>query len=153
MVQEQAYLIDIDDDLDIGADIDDTELAAAFGLEALPPPQPPRRPPPPIEEVLAEMVDIIVEHVHPLKIILFGSRARGTHRPHSDVDLLVVLPEVTNDREAAVAIGSLLAYMPVAKDVFVTTPQQIEEERDIVTSILYWATRQGKVLYDDTSAA
>jgi len=153
VVQEQAYLIDIDDDVDIGADIADTELAAAFGLEALPSPRPLRLPPPSIEDALVEMVDIIVEHVHPLQIILFGSRARGTHQPHSDVDLLVVLPEVTNDREAAVSIGSLLAYMPVAKDVFVTTPQQIEEERDIVTSILYWATRQGKVLYDGTSAA
>jgi len=39
---------------------------------------------------LAEAVDRLVEGLHPRAIILFGSRTRGTNRPNSDYDLLVV---------------------------------------------------------------
>ena len=49
------------------------------------------------QETISEMVRRIVERFHPEKIILFGSYARGTAGPDSDVDLLVVLPiEVRN---------------------------------------------------------
>jgi predicted nucleotidyltransferase len=37
------------------------------------------------------MVERIVAKFHPLRIVLFGSRARGTDTPDSDIDLLVVL--------------------------------------------------------------
>jgi tRNA nucleotidyltransferase (CCA-adding enzyme) len=39
---------------------------------------------------LAEAVNRLAEDLHPRAIILFGSRARGTHRPDSDYDLLVI---------------------------------------------------------------
>ena len=39
------------------------------------------------------MVRAIVETVDPEQIILFGSRARGTQRAESDIDLLVVQSE------------------------------------------------------------
>jgi hypothetical protein len=39
-----------------------------------------------------------------VQIILFGSRARGTARPDSAVDLLVVLPEAPDRRAAKVAL-------------------------------------------------
>jgi predicted nucleotidyltransferase len=38
------------------------------------------------------MVDRIVEHFHPWRIILFGSYARGDARSDSDFDLLIVAP-------------------------------------------------------------
>lgn len=40
--------------------------------------------------ILDEIVRRIVEVAQPERIILFGSAARGTMGPHSDVDLLVV---------------------------------------------------------------
>jgi len=39
---------------------------------------------------LTEAVNRLVESLHPRAIILFGSRARGTSRPDSDYDLLVI---------------------------------------------------------------
>ncbi|HOF86504.1 MAG TPA: nucleotidyltransferase domain-containing protein [Armatimonadota bacterium] len=47
-------------------------------------------------EAINIMVERIVEQFHPLRITLFGSRARGDAGPDSDVDLLVVLPQVEN---------------------------------------------------------
>jgi len=42
------------------------------------------------DEVLERMVEAIVREVDPEEIWLFGSRARGEAREHSDVDLLVI---------------------------------------------------------------
>ena len=50
------------------------------------------------------MVERIVEGFHPLRIVLFGSRARGTDTPDSDIDLLVVLQHVADKRRTAIEI-------------------------------------------------
>ena len=44
------------------------------------------------ESRIRELADRIVRWFQPQKIILFGSYASGLRQPHSDVDLLVVLP-------------------------------------------------------------
>jgi len=43
--------------------------------------------------LLDELVRRIVESVRPLQITLFGSAARGEMGPHSDLDVLVVMPD------------------------------------------------------------
>ena len=83
-----------------------------------------------------------------MRIILFGSRARGEAGPWSDVDLLVVLPEVTHKRKAMVEILRALSDLPVAKDVIVTTPEEILQRGNLVGSVLRSALRDGKVLYE-----
>lgn len=45
------------------------------------------------QHLLDELVKRTVEAVRPLRIILFGSAARGEMGPDSDIDLLVVMPE------------------------------------------------------------
>jgi uncharacterized protein len=52
-------------------------------------------------EALQALVRRIVSEVHPLKIILFGSAARRTAGPQSDLDLLVVMPDGTHRRHTA----------------------------------------------------
>ena len=39
---------------------------------------------------LSEAVTLLADGLNPRAIILFGSRARGTNRPDSDYDLLVL---------------------------------------------------------------
>ena len=41
------------------------------------------------EDLLAEMVEALVREVAPERIVLFGSRAQGTERADSDIDLLI----------------------------------------------------------------
>ena len=79
--------------------------------------------------------------------MLFGSRARGDARPDSDVDLLVVLDAVESKHDAAVAMRVALADMPLAKDIVVTTPQEIARRGDLVGTVLRPALREGRQLY------
>jgi predicted nucleotidyltransferase len=41
--------------------------------------------------VPAELLNRAVDYLHPRRILLFGSRARGESGPYSDIDLLVIL--------------------------------------------------------------
>lgn len=94
------------------------------------------------------MAERIVRDYDPVKIILFGSHARGEARPESDIDLLVVLPEGANKRRAAVDIRCVLTDLPVPKDIVVTTPEEIARREDLVGTVLRPALREGKVLYE-----
>jgi predicted nucleotidyltransferase len=97
---------------------------------------------------LDEAVDRIVRQFKPLRVILFGSWARGDAQPDSDIDLLVVLPQVDNKRQAAIRIGNALSDLPVSKDIVVTTPAEIATRSHVVGSILQPAVKEGKVIYE-----
>lgn len=97
------------------------------------------------------MVDRIVRGFGPEKIILFGSQARGDVHKWSDVDLLVVMPDGTDRRETSVAILRALRDLPVAKDVVVTTPEEIVCRGHIVGTVLRPALHEGQVLYEKSA--
>ena len=102
------------------------------------------------ETIVDTMVDRIVAGFQPLRILLFGSRARGTDNRWSDVDLLVVMEEVADKRRAAVEMGRALSDLPVSKDIIVTTPEEIARRGHLVGSVLRAALREGKVVYERT---
>ena len=98
-------------------------------------------------ELISTMTERIVHNFHPVQIILFGSRARGDAHPQSDVDLLVVFPKLADKRKTAVALRRALADLPVAKDILVTTPEELTHQCDWVGTVLRSAQREGKILY------
>ncbi len=102
------------------------------------------------ETIVDTMVNRIVARFQPSRILLFGSRARGTDNRWSDVDLLVVMEEVTDKRRAAVEMRRTLSDLPVSKDIIVTTPEEIARRGHLVGSVLRAALREGKVVYDRT---
>ena len=99
-------------------------------------------------EIISTMTERIVRDFHPIQIILFGSHARGDAHPQSDVDLLVVFSELTDKRKTAVDIRRTLADLPMAKDILVTTPEELARQRDQVGTILRAAQREGEILYE-----
>ncbi len=94
----------------------------------------------------------LVERFDPLRILVFGSYARGQAQPGSDLDLLVVLPAVENKREAAIAMRRVLADLPVPKDVVVTTPEEIARRGTSSWHIVGLALREGKLVYQKPEA-
>jgi predicted nucleotidyltransferase len=98
-------------------------------------------------KMIREMVNRIVEHFDPDKIILFGSHARGEAGPDSDVDLLVVMPVTGSKRKKMIEIGVVVHDIPLAKDIIVTTPEDFEWRKEIVGTVERPAAREGEVLY------
>lgn len=97
---------------------------------------------------IEDAVQRIVERFHPAKIILFGSHARGSAGPDSDVDLLVVMDVKDSKRRQAVEIDLALSDRTFPLDLIVVTPEEFERYRDVAGHIAYPAVREGKVLYD-----
>ncbi len=40
---------------------------------------------------------LVSEHLHPLKIVLFGSFATGNHTKNSDIDIAVIVTKIDGD--------------------------------------------------------
>jgi predicted nucleotidyltransferase len=90
----------------------------------------------------------IVATCAPEKVILFGSHARGNAGEDSDLDLLVVmntqLPPLDRYGEVRSAIGA--TGLPV--DVFVLTPEEFDETKDVIGGIAYAPAKYGRILYE-----
>lgn len=103
-----------------------------------------------LERDIRRMVDRIVKRFRPERVILFGSHARGEGGPDSDVDLLIVMSVPGTKRERQLDVRRVLRGIHVPVDVIVTTPEDFEWRQDVVGTVEYPATREGKVLYAQT---
>ena len=100
-----------------------------------------------IAQMLEGWVDAIVMGFDPIEIVLFGSRARGDANSGSDVDLLVVLPEVGDARQTATAIMGAIGPRTVGVDVVATDPDRRRIEMTRMASVVRDAMQEGTVLY------
>jgi predicted nucleotidyltransferase len=98
--------------------------------------------------VLDDLVRRIAEQFSPDKIILFGSRARGEAGPDSDIDLLVLFSEVADPNKRAAELYASLAGFPHPTDIVVSTTSRFERYRNVVNTVYWPASREGKVLYE-----
>ena len=84
----------------------------------------------------------------PLKVILFGSYARGDADEGSDLDLLVVEREIPDYNEEYLRLHRTLDPLGVGVDLLLLTEGELDQRRDWWTTPVYWAVREGKVLYE-----
>lgn len=103
------------------------------------------------EHVLHEAIRRLVEQFKPIRIILFGSQARGTADDRSDVDLLVVCAVSGKRRNLMVAMDRALSGLGIARDVIAITPEEFERDRHIPGTVARPAWLEGKVLYDSAA--
>ena len=69
------------------------------------------------------IIDDIVRLVQPLRVVVFGSVARGEARPDSDLDLLVVMPDGSPRNATALKLYGGIARAGLPLDVVVMTPE------------------------------
>jgi predicted nucleotidyltransferase len=101
----------------------------------------------PTPEQLAAMVQRICDTVHPLRIILFGSAARGDMRLTSDIDVAVVVAEGTDRHRVYEMLYPRMVGMGIAVDIVVTTQEQLDAHRSTVGFVYRDIVREGKELY------
>lgn len=99
------------------------------------------------KDLMSEFVRRVVSSVHPLKIILFGSFARGDENDSSDLDALVVMPDGCACRQTAKTIYAHLSGFGFASDIVVATPSILERHKDNQSLVYFQALKEGKELY------
>ena len=92
--------------------------------------------------------DKIVAFGQPDKIILFGSHARGTARPDSDVDLLVIGPSDLPRRQRQVRFRRALFGSGVAYDLLALTPAEVELRLQRNGPFIREILSNGKLIYE-----
>ena len=101
----------------------------------------------PTREQLNELIHRIVTTVHPLRVILFGSGARGEMGEDSDIDVMVVMPNGTHRRHTAETLHRQFFGIPYGIDVLVATPADLEKYRHSVGLIYRSILEEGRELY------
>lgn len=93
----------------------------------------------------------IVETLHPERIILFGSLARGNANEDSDIDLLVVVDEGFQERSRwreLRKIRKLLASFPMPKDILLYSRDEVARWQHSANHIITHALQEGISLYE-----
>lgn len=101
--------------------------------------------------LLNEIIRRLVNTGHPRRIVLFGSRARGTGHPHSDHDLLIIADSTEPNYKRPVPYYLALSDLPAHVDIVVYTPEEVESSRSTAYSLVTTALREGVTLYEQAA--
>lgn len=99
------------------------------------------------EALLAAVRTRLVNAIHPHRIVVFGTRAKGEARADSDLDLMIVADIAGSLGERSRKIRTHLMDVPVPIDLVVYTPKEYTRLRRWRSSIAGIADREGRVLY------
>ncbi|MBN2092138.1 nucleotidyltransferase domain-containing protein [candidate division KSB1 bacterium] len=97
---------------------------------------------------LKPIIQKIVNAGNPIKILLFGSRARGDAHSESDYDFLIIEESVEKRYKRAAKYRRALKEMPFAKDIVVWTPAEIDAWQSVPNAFITTALKEGIVLYE-----
>ncbi|MBF0185418.1 MAG: nucleotidyltransferase domain-containing protein [Magnetococcales bacterium] len=100
------------------------------------------------EEIVQKIGALLAEAAGPSRIILFGSQARGGAGEDSDLDLLVVEPEVNNRVREMARLRQIVRPLRIPVDILVCSRLEMEERRQVSGGAIYWAFHEGRILHD-----
>ncbi len=107
--------------------------------------------PPVTQQLLDEVVKQITAVGSPIKIVMFGSRARGDAQFDSDLDLLVIEESDLPTYKRAPRYYLALREISIPKDIVVRTPYEIYEWSAVPNAFVTTAIREGEVLYEKSA--
>jgi predicted nucleotidyltransferase len=79
------------------------------------------------------------------ELFLFGSRARGDADDRSDVDFLVIEPQVEDVMAEMVRLTEVLAPGGLPADVVVMSRERFNHWKDTPNTLAYRVTKEGKI--------
>ena len=101
------------------------------------------------QETIALTAKRITEAAHtPVKVILFGSYARGDANTGSDLDFLVVEQSIPNPADEYLRLHRAASNCGTGVDILLMTESEFEKKRDWWSTPVYAAAREGKVFYE-----
>ncbi len=102
--------------------------------------------------VTADKIDAVVARLvavaAPLRLIAFGSAARGPLEGANDLDLLVVEPTGANRYSEVVRLQKALRGLLIPVDLVVSSEVRYNERCQVPGTLEFTACRQGRLLHD-----
>jgi len=100
------------------------------------------------EQTLHEVVKRIVAAAQPSRVILFGSYGRGDADAGSDLDLMVIKPQVSDQYTEMIRLHEVAGSIGTGVDVLVYSEAEYERRSQVPGTVLYWARKEGRSLYE-----
>ena len=97
------------------------------------------------QAAIAKAVELLLEAAPGGKVILFGSHAREDADESSDVDFLVIEPEVRDRFQEMLRLREILRPLRIPVDVLVASRRHFEYWADTPGTIYYEAAVEGKL--------
>ena len=102
-----------------------------------------------VRQLPAGLLDRLIAHLNPQKVILFGSRATGKTHEDSDWDLLVVVDhDLPTERLHWRAVHEARRGIRGAIDLIPCRQSTFRDNLDVVGSLPWIAATDGVVVYD-----
>jgi predicted nucleotidyltransferase len=101
-------------------------------------------------EEINRINDIIIREYQPDAIILFGSHARNSAKPESDIDIMVIsdrkkqLPR----HKRGLNVRIQLSEVKTSKDILFYTHEAVKRWRGVKHTFVETILNEGKVLYE-----
>ena len=80
------------------------------------------------------------------RVILYGSHARGSASPHSDIDVLVIEPDVDDTALESVRLMRAVRDLRLPVEIVVVSEREAAEWRDVRGSLVHAALAEGRDL-------
>ena len=96
-------------------------------------------------QTLQQAVSLLLDAAPGARVILFGSYARKEARPDSDLDFLVIEPEVEDRMGEMARLSEILAPLMIPTDVLVVSAERFEYWKDTPNTVYHRALREGRV--------
>ena len=103
------------------------------------------------EQTMKQVVERIVAAARPRRVILFGSYGRGDADAGSDLDIMVIEPEVADRYAEMIRLHEAVGNIGPGVDVLVYSEAEYEQRSQVPGTVLYWARKEGQALYETAS--
>jgi predicted nucleotidyltransferase len=100
-----------------------------------------------LQDNVRSVVDRVVDLVHPLRIVLFGSAATGKVGRDSDLDFLVVVPDGQLEDAMADLLNTRIRPRPMPCDFLVVTHSRLKQSQEASGLVYANILKDGREVY------
>ena len=98
-------------------------------------------------DIIRNLIERIVTAAHPIRIILFGSAARGEMGPDSDIDIMVVMPDGVRRLDILRHLYRQMLGFGHPVDIVVVTSGALKQHKNNIGLIYPRVLAEGKEIY------
>lgn len=99
------------------------------------------------EATIRKAVELLQKAAPGSTVIVFGSWARGDADEDSDLDVLVIEPEVTDQWAEMVRLRRALRPIRIAADVIAVSRETFDKWAHTPNTLLYEAANEGRIFH------